>query len=164
MIGFHQDFIWIHFQWRGRIFGTQCRNQINCTAQVGNWINIHTRYDRCFLGVFVRQNYMLDQGIAREDGDWQCTFNWTNSTIKRKLTHTQHMNEVVLFSQITVGTEDSECDGKIETRALFANVRWRKVDSDSLKRKEESAVADGRADALARLAHRSVGQANYGNG
>ena len=63
-------------------------------------------------------------------------------------------------AEIAVRSEDSERNRKIETGAFFPHIRGRQVDRRLVKWKEKPAVVNGRTNALARLSHGSVRQAD----
>ena len=109
---------------------------------------------------------MLDLRLARKNCYRQRAFDWTHSSVKRQLANTKKIYEVVLFSEIAVCAEDAKRDGEIETGALLSHISGRQVDRDSLKWKEEPAVGNGGANALARLTHRGIRQSHncYGQG
>ena len=56
------------------------------------------------------------------------------------------------------GGENAERDRQVERRALLPEIGRREIDRDPVRRKREARVADGRAHALAALAHGRVGE------
>src|ERR1043165_4652428 len=67
-------------------------------------------------------------------------------------------------SEIAVRSKNAQRNRQVETGALFAHVSRREIDRSFLEWKEESAVVDGGANALARFPHRQIGQANNYDG
>ena len=62
---------------------------------------------------------------------------------------------------LTLAREDAEQQRKVVDRAFFLQVRGREVDRDAADGELRSAVFDRRADALARLLHRRVAEADH---
>jgi hypothetical protein len=92
---------------------------------------------------------MLDLCVARKDRNRECAFDWSYSSVQGKFTDAKDMNQTFLFGEIAVSTEDAEGNREIETCALFSDIGWRQVDRDFLEGKEECAVTNCCANALA---------------
>ena len=65
-------------------------------------------------------------------------------------------------AQLAGGDEQADGDREVEAGAALAHARGRQVDRDPSQRPGQAAREDGGAHAVARLAHRGVGQADDG--
>jgi len=60
--------------------------------------------------------------------------------------------------------EDAQCDGQVEPRAILGQIGGCEVDGDATSREFEPAGGQRAADAIPRLAHGGIGQADNGEG
>src|SRR5690606_23730040 len=65
-----------------------------------------------------------------------------------------------LRRELAARGEDAERDGQVEARRVLRQLRRREVDRHAARRKLEAGMVERRPDAIARLAHLRVGQAD----
>src|SRR5438552_925038 len=149
----------------GRGIRRQRRNAIGAIQQSDNF---HQRLhridadagDHCRLaGVGFGHDEVHDLVAARGNGDGQRAAHPAHPAIERKFAH-QDVVAQFFFIQRTVGAENSQRHRQVESRTFFLYIRGREVDGDLCSRNIVAAVAQRRADALAALAHRRIGQAD----
>ena len=92
-------------------------------------------------------------------GSMPCTAR--SAAVEAELADQEEVGDV-LDVQRAVGAENADGDGQIEAGAFLLDVGGREVDGDAGGRNVEAGVLDGGADAVARLAHGGVGQADGG--
>src|SRR6266571_8407507 len=98
--------------------------------------------------------------LARSQGDRQSAADRPHPSIKRQLADGKNVSQMFGLTQIAIRAKNTERDWEIEARALLAHVRGREIDRGLMKREEERAVVDGRADAFARFAHGEIRQSD----
>src|SRR5215212_2067575 len=106
---------------------------------------------------------MTNRAFPRQHRNRQRALDRPHTTIKRKLTNAENVNEVVRLSEVAARSKNSERNRQIEASPFFANVGGSEVDRSLLKRKKVTAVLNCRAYAFARLANSSVRKSNDGD-
>src|SRR6266496_4704788 len=104
---------------------------------------------------------MLCLRMTSSQSDRQRAANGPYAAIERQLAYRKNVGQVSCITQVTICPKNSKRNGQIETSPFLAHVRWRQVNRRLMKRKEECAVVDGRANALTRFTHSQIGQSNY---
>ena len=98
--------------------------------------------------------------LARQDGDGQHAGDGAHAAVESQFADEKESIDVV-DTQRTVGAEDSDGDGKVETGAFFLQVGGSEIDGDEGGRNGVAGVLDGGAHTIATLTYRRIGQA-YG--
>src|SRR6266705_6485702 len=98
--------------------------------------------------------------LARSQRDRQSAADRPHPSIKRQLADGKNVNQMFSLAQISIRAKNAERDWEIKARPFLAHVRGREIDRGFMKREEERAVVDGRADAFARFAHGEIRQSH----
>jgi len=105
----------------------------------------------------------VDASGAGGDGDGEHALDGAEGAIEAEFADENEVGDV-FDGERAIGSEDADGDGEIEAGALFFEVGGSEVDGDAGGGKVEAGVLDGGADAVARLADCSVGEADGGEG
>jgi hypothetical protein len=97
--------------------------------------------------------------FAGHDRHRQHTRHGAHAAVQAQFAHQQKAAQVVGV-QRAIRAQDADGDGQIEARAFLLQVGRRQVDGDVRGRNQVAGVLDGRADAVAALAHGGVRQAD----
>ena len=97
--------------------------------------------------------------LAREDGDGQHAGHGAHAAVESQLADEQKAIDII-DAQRAVGSENSERDGKVETRAFFFQIGRSEIDGDEGGRNGVAGVFDRSAHTIATLANCRIGQAN----
>jgi len=133
--------------------------QLQHVKQRRDRVHIHTFHNRCLGGIGRGQNQIRNILLARQDGDGQHARHSTHAAVEAQFAHHKEAAHIV-HAQRAVSAEDADGNGQVETRALLFHVGRRQVDGDEGGRNQIAGVLDGRAHAVAALAHRGVRQAD----
>jgi hypothetical protein len=142
----------------------QRRDQLDRPAQGRRAVHVNALDDGRLGRVLLGQDEVADSGLARAQRDGKRPADRPHPAVERQLADGERAGEAFALSEVAVRAEHPERDGQVEARAALAHVRRREVDRRLVEGEEEAAVVDRRADALARLADREVGQADDGHG
>src|SRR5262249_46005854 len=112
-------------------------------------------YHRRFLGVAGGGEEAMDAPPPAAEGDGQDAAYGLNTAVERELTEHGRVLEALRLERLG-GDEYSQSHGQVEGRADLAHLGGRQVHGDAVHGELEAGVADGRADAVAALAHRGV--------
>ena len=113
--------------------------------------------DARFGGVLRRQKQPLQTEAAGADSDRQHAANAVDGAVERQLADDDGIVDRSARQRSRCG-QQAKGDRQIERRARLADIGGRQVDGDPVGREFESRIADGRADTVAALADRRVGQ------
>ncbi len=133
--------------------------QVDDVEQRGDGIDVDT-FDNCrFSRVGSREDEIGNPFFAGQDSHRQHAGDGAHTAVEAELADQQEFAEVVV-AQRAVGAQDADRDGKIEPRAFFFQVRGGEIDGDEGGRDQVAGVLNGRAHAVATLAHGCIGQAH----
>jgi hypothetical protein len=142
----------------------QSRDHLDRAAQGRDGVDLDAADDRRLSRVLFREDEARDARVARAQRDGERAAYGSHATVERKLADREHVGQALGLSEVAACAEYAERNGEVEARSLFAHVGGREVDGRLVEGEEECAVVDGGADALARLSHGEVGQADDGDG
>ena len=107
--------------------------QVDDVEKRSNRIHVDAFDDGSFGSVGGGKNEIGNLFLASEDGNGQHAGDGANAAIESEFADHQKLIDVI-DAQRAVGAEDSEGDGKVETRAFFFQVGGREVDGDLSRR------------------------------
>ena len=109
-------------------------------------------------GVLGREIEPADAAALRRDGHRQRAGNAAQRAVERELA--QKGAVLAEARELSLRLKDADEDGQIVKRAGLFPVGGGEIDGQAARREAEAVVFDRRADALARLPHGGVGQAD----
>ncbi len=133
--------------------------QLQHIQQRGGGIDVDALDHGGLGGVGGGKNQVGDALFAGHDGHRQHSRHGADAAVQAQFAHQQKLAQVGGF-QRAIRAQNADGDGQIEARAFLFDVGGRQVDGDVRGRNQVAGVLDGRADAVAALAHRGVGQAH----
>ena len=125
--------------------------------QAVDHIDRHALDEQRLIGIAARNEYRGQSLLSRRDDHRQDTTHRTALTLERELRREERRLETVCRHD-AVGRQEAHGNRQVEPRAVLADAGRREVYRDLLLPQLDAGIADGRAHALLRLAHRRVGQ------
>lgn len=142
------------FERPDRSFAAQVRHDIH---QMRGGQDLHVLHKRGLLGIRDGQDEAAHAKLTREDRERQRAVDGPKARIEPKFTREQETTRRVVRKEAG-GEHHSDCDGQIERRTAFAQVRRGEVHGYARARKYGLGVSKCAFNPITRLLDRRIGQ------